>query len=183
MPWCPNCKEEYRDGFVKCAQCGADLVDKPPQNDTETEDIDLNAPVDPCLLISVSDKIQGGLVKGLLDDAGIPFLIKDRESGGFMNVYMGFSVYGIDIYVDKSNYDRAKELIDSCMKPDAIEEPDIVEEPDTEDDNEPLDDGANDRSFVVRKNIMRVIIFIIVLSFVLELMIGGFSVVKQFFRL
>lgn len=27
MPWCPNCKFEYKDGITKCADCGADLVD------------------------------------------------------------------------------------------------------------------------------------------------------------
>lgn len=26
MPWCPNCKNEYREGILKCADCGADLV-------------------------------------------------------------------------------------------------------------------------------------------------------------
>ena len=27
MPWCPICKNEYREGIKKCADCGADLVD------------------------------------------------------------------------------------------------------------------------------------------------------------
>lgn len=27
MPWCPNCKFEYKEGVLKCADCGADLVD------------------------------------------------------------------------------------------------------------------------------------------------------------
>lgn len=27
MPWCPNCKFEYKDGVLKCADCGADLVE------------------------------------------------------------------------------------------------------------------------------------------------------------
>lgn len=27
MPWCPNCKYEYREGFTVCADCGATLVD------------------------------------------------------------------------------------------------------------------------------------------------------------
>lgn len=26
MPWCPNCKNEYREGTLTCADCGADLV-------------------------------------------------------------------------------------------------------------------------------------------------------------
>jgi len=27
MPWCPNCKNEYKDGYTVCADCGATLVD------------------------------------------------------------------------------------------------------------------------------------------------------------
>lgn len=27
MPWCPECKNEYKEGITKCADCGADLVD------------------------------------------------------------------------------------------------------------------------------------------------------------
>lgn len=27
MPWCPVCKNEYKDGYTLCADCGAELVD------------------------------------------------------------------------------------------------------------------------------------------------------------
>lgn len=26
MPWCPNCKNEYREGITVCADCGTDLI-------------------------------------------------------------------------------------------------------------------------------------------------------------
>ena len=26
MPWCPKCKNEYKDGFTVCADCGTELV-------------------------------------------------------------------------------------------------------------------------------------------------------------
>ena len=28
MMFCPKCKIEYREGFYKCADCGADLIDR-----------------------------------------------------------------------------------------------------------------------------------------------------------
>ena len=28
MPWCPKCKNEYREGFSVCADCGSVLVDE-----------------------------------------------------------------------------------------------------------------------------------------------------------
>ena len=27
MPWCPNCKSEYQEGYTTCTDCGSDLVD------------------------------------------------------------------------------------------------------------------------------------------------------------
>lgn len=35
MPWCPNCKNEYREGITVCADCGAALVDELPADDEE----------------------------------------------------------------------------------------------------------------------------------------------------
>lgn len=31
MPYCPECKTEYRPGFDTCADCGSLLVDSPPE--------------------------------------------------------------------------------------------------------------------------------------------------------
>lgn len=28
MPWCPKCKNEYKEGYTVCADCGCDLVDE-----------------------------------------------------------------------------------------------------------------------------------------------------------
>ena len=33
MPWCPECKEEYREGVTNCAECGCELVDTLPEDD------------------------------------------------------------------------------------------------------------------------------------------------------
>ncbi len=31
MPWCPKCKNEYREGFRVCADCGCELVETLPE--------------------------------------------------------------------------------------------------------------------------------------------------------
>jgi hypothetical protein len=45
MLFCPNCKYEYRPGFTKCPDCGAELIDELPQEKTpeqaEDEWVDL----------------------------------------------------------------------------------------------------------------------------------------------
>lgn len=32
MPWCPKCKNEYREGIKVCADCGAELIAEPLEN-------------------------------------------------------------------------------------------------------------------------------------------------------
>ena len=40
--FCPKCKSEYREGFNKCADCGADLVaEQPPELIEEVSYVDL----------------------------------------------------------------------------------------------------------------------------------------------
>lgn len=44
MPWCPKCRNEYREGFTVCADCGVELVDKLGEAEVEKTSI-LNGPI------------------------------------------------------------------------------------------------------------------------------------------
>lgn len=35
MPWCPKCRQEYREGIAVCAECGSSLVDEEPSLEVE----------------------------------------------------------------------------------------------------------------------------------------------------
>lgn len=41
MPWCPNCKTEYRDGFTTCTDCNIELMNEPKEADDYEEVIAL----------------------------------------------------------------------------------------------------------------------------------------------
>lgn len=41
MPWCPNCKSEYKDGIIKCPDCDCELVESLNAN-IETESVALS---------------------------------------------------------------------------------------------------------------------------------------------
>ena len=43
MPWCPKCRNEYREGFTVCADCGVELVDVLGEARAETVQM-LNGP-------------------------------------------------------------------------------------------------------------------------------------------
>lgn len=158
MAWCPNCKEEYRDGILICADCGATLIEKLPQEETENETIeeeidkdsfiDFDELIEPVLLTTTSDTIQGKLIENILLDSEIRCFTKDIGCGTYLKVYMGNSIYGTEIYVNKSDFDVAKELVDAYFT-----------EQETEDEYEPINE-KDDSSFYKKKLIMKILIAI-----------------------
>lgn len=66
----------------------------------------------PVFLTTASDQIEAEMLKAVLEQNQIYVLEKDPASGGYMRVYMGFSIYGQDLYVDEVQYAAAKQLLD-----------------------------------------------------------------------
>ncbi len=110
--YCPNCKKEYETGITVCPDCNKDLKTLLPEEDEVYS-------TDPVKVTSAANDIDAGLIMNLLINNNIPCFKKDNGAGGYMNVYMGYSVYGEDIYVDRRDYEAALELINS-LKPDKV---------------------------------------------------------------
>ncbi len=62
-------------------------------------------------LITVYDIVVLGMVRGLLEDADIPYLVNERATGSAMRIMTGFSMFGTDIFVPKAAEETARELI------------------------------------------------------------------------
>lgn len=62
---------------------------------------------------TVSDEQEAVMVESMLGTEGIPVQMKHREAGGIMEVYMGMSRYGIDLYVPEGSVELAMGLLDS----------------------------------------------------------------------
>ncbi len=62
-------------------------------------------------LLNVRDHMEVGLLKSLLAEAGIPVLLKSKGSGAYMEIYMGISQTGIDLYVPLGRIDEALNII------------------------------------------------------------------------
>ena len=71
------------------------------------------------LLTTVYDNTLMPVVESILRDAEIPYLIKERGTGGVMKVFMGFSMMGTDIFVKREHLETATALI---TPPEEIEE-------------------------------------------------------------
>jgi len=69
--------------------------------------------IDLVLLATVNNSMELNFIKNLLDENEIPYMIKDHGSGGYMRIASGFSIYGTDILVEKSMYEKAKSIIEN----------------------------------------------------------------------
>jgi hypothetical protein len=73
MPFCPQCRVEYREGFTACADCGAPLVNTLPEAPHDGEPAKLSD--EPLVLIyEAKDELQAADLKALLEKNGIPVL-------------------------------------------------------------------------------------------------------------
>jgi hypothetical protein len=82
-------------------------------------------------IYSAPDAINGEMIQNLLHNEGIECYRKELETGNYMNIYMGFSVFGEDIYVNALDEQAAREIL-QVLEPD---------EQDTEDES--LEDDLN----------------------------------------
>lgn len=68
------------------------------------------------VLITANSEYELGVIKNILEANSIPYLVRDRESGGYMRIFGGSSPFGTDILVDANNREMAKELIFNFIK-------------------------------------------------------------------
>lgn len=72
---------------------------------------------DVALLTTVRDVAMLGIVRGLLEDAGIPYLVHERATGSAMRIMTGFSLFGTDIFVPSAALETARTLIAGFEEP------------------------------------------------------------------
>jgi hypothetical protein len=73
--FCPRCKSEYREDFLKCADCGADLVGAlPPEQTDDLGNVEF---------VEVFSTYQQGdiaFIKSVLDGEGITYFFQGESS-------------------------------------------------------------------------------------------------------
>ncbi|MCX7749443.1 MAG: DUF2007 domain-containing protein [Clostridia bacterium] len=111
MPWCPKCRTEYQEGFEVCNDCNTTLIEELEPLTEKVLEGDYAA-----YLMSASDEIESKILESLLEANEIPVLKKYKEAGSYMNIYMGMTVTGIDLYVPHSLLPKAQELVSDSQK-------------------------------------------------------------------
>jgi hypothetical protein len=105
--FCPKCKAEYREGFIKCAGCNLDLVPElPPEQEQYTEWEYIN-------LVNIKtfhSRYEAEFAKGLLSSSGIDAIIKD----GLEAVGGAAPIFGL--LVKEQDADETNKIINEINK-------------------------------------------------------------------
>lgn len=67
-------------------------------------------------LTNLYNPVESEMVQDLLQKEGIPVLARDEETGGYLKVYAGYSVFGESLYVKEKDYARAQELLHAMQQ-------------------------------------------------------------------
>lgn len=99
--FCPKCKSEYRDGFYKCADCGADLVAEQP-----LELLEKVSYVDLVEVYSTYQQSDISFIKSVFDGDGITYYFEGENS----NLIVGGGAYA-RLLVKAEDVLRARDIL------------------------------------------------------------------------
>lgn len=153
MPWCPNCKTEYREGFTHCADCGAELVTALPDETPEPENLD--HPAEPVLLMHCPSTLEADATVALLQSFSIPCFA--QPDMGAEKAYTGFCLTGGSIFVDASRADEAREIVEGFRhgrgRVDAADRQRLLEEA----ESQPAPKLDKNNGFVIARTVVSIL--------------------------
>jgi len=100
--FCPNCRAEYGEGILVCADCKIDLVNELPPEDT-AEYVDL------VNFETYPDRTEAELAKGILATGGIDAVIYGDDYGGYSPA-LSFSE-GVQLMVERADLVKARMIL------------------------------------------------------------------------
>jgi hypothetical protein len=107
MPFCPMCQSEYRQGFSRCSDCDASLVEvlQPPTPPTPS-------PPEPEALVTVgmfSNPALASLLASELETEGIQTFVEDSEAIS-MDPLLAPALGGVKVRVRSSDAEKGLEI-------------------------------------------------------------------------
>ncbi|MBR4100218.1 MAG: hypothetical protein IKK55_04445 [Clostridia bacterium] len=108
MKNCHVCNQLCEDSAELCPICGAQLLDVAEETVSKGEE-----KIEPVILATFEDLVSSEIFKDILTDNKIPY--SDSEDD-VMKVVFGGGFASEEIYVDKTDYDKALELYNEFME-------------------------------------------------------------------
>ncbi len=113
MPWCPNCRTEYRPKITHCADCGAELVEAlPSEPEPPAPAHEYEKEHEEVLLCSILGETHAALVRNALRAEGIE---TRTQFGGIPELKFPGSIPNlvVGIYVNRRDEARAREIYEA----------------------------------------------------------------------
>lgn len=124
MPFCPKCRYEYKPEVWECPDCGVRLVEKLEEKESSDSiekstagktDIECTESMKFVPLRDIPSRIQAEMLRGILENAGIPSQIRGLTSQGYIMTYYTSPLGGVTIWVPEKDMVRAKEIADQMF--------------------------------------------------------------------
>ena len=80
------------------------------------------------LLASFFEPVSLAIAEEMLQEAGVPYLKKERGCGGVVRIFTGYQSFGTDLYVKAEDEQRATELLGPLFEQGDAEDADIEDE-------------------------------------------------------
>lgn len=125
MKVCHVCQYICDDDAELCPICGAELTEDEESLEEEALEVVID---DPELAATFNDIVLAEVFCDRLKENDIIFSIEEPDLSSSMHMGFGGFYTEINVYVDKSDYDKAKEIFDDLPDISELEEADDFEE-------------------------------------------------------
>jgi Putative prokaryotic signal transducing protein len=108
--FCPQCRAEYRKGFLRCSDCDVPLVDELPP-DAEAggpADLETGHP-ELVVLRTFPNVVEADLAKSALESVGIDSMVRSDNQGG-QSPALGFS-RSVELLVRAEDVEAANDML------------------------------------------------------------------------
>ena len=121
MKNCHVCNQLCDDSAELCPICGADISGDGERKENESQ---VETKIEPVLLTTFEDLVSAEIFKDVLNDNKIPY----SDSDDAMKVVFGGGFSAEEIYVDKTDFDKARELLEEFLASEVVFNEDFIEE-------------------------------------------------------
>ena len=129
MPFCPNCRSEYRSGFTRCSECDVELVDSLAEENAVEPD---QSEWDMVEAGTFPDPQQAQMIQELLENNGIMSILQSDFNAGTG----AFTASPNSLLVREADLPKARELYEQYFEGDQPEQ-ELVQDIDDQDEVEP----------------------------------------------
>lgn len=114
-------------------------------------------------IYNAKDQIDANRIIAFLQEEDIPCYAAGSGSGEYMQITMGYSVFGMEIYVREEDSDRAKEIINELLEEDRSRSEELEADTDMDVASNPEEDTENKKIpwYQNQRTVMRLVALVV----------------------